>query len=236
MLEYKYFIANFLGLLPLLTALFIAKRLRHTAVICGLTLVLYSPPVSWLYEGVYWAPPRVFGGSWGLEDAIFCFHAGAMSWLCAFAPWGSRFKFSPRVTVAARRLLVISVFATAALLVFLATGFTVLSAFLTTQTISTVIILSIRPEYLRVAVPGTILFMVYYFLLLGLWKLLMPGFMDMWSGTELAGGKVLGIPVEEYLWVLSFSTGFPITMAFALDARSGSALASTGSSRRNRSV
>jgi hypothetical protein len=68
-------------------------------------------------------------------------------------------------------------------------------------------------------VPGALLFTAYYFVLFGLWRLLMPGFMGMWNGSELTGAQFLGIPVDEYLWVLSFCTGFPITMAFALDAR-----------------
>jgi len=202
-----------------MAALSLAWRLRRTAIICGITLVLYSPPVSALYEGVYWAPSRVFGGSWGVEDAMFCFHAGAISWLCAFAPWESRFRFSPRVGVTVRRLAVVSVLAAMALLGFLVSGFTVLAAFLATQTLSTAAILIVTPAYGRLLMPGAILFLAYYFLLLGVWRLMMPGFMDMWSGTELLGGKFLGIPVDEYIWVVSFCTGFPITMAFAFDAR-----------------
>jgi hypothetical protein len=219
MFEYKYLLANLLGLVPLGIMLFLARRMRHTAVICGVTLVVYSPPVSWLYEGVYWSPPRVFGGRWGIEDAMFCFHAGSVSWVCAVGPWWDRFRFAPRAAIAVWRLLIVSALATTALIALLASGFTVLGAFLATQSLSTAIILAIRPKYLRLVLPGAILFMAYYFALLALWRLLMPGFMDMWSGTELAGGKLLGIPAEEYLWVLSFCTGFPITMAFALEAR-----------------
>lgn len=218
-LAYKYFFANLFGLLPLSLALLLARRLRNTAILCGAILSLYSPPVAWLYERVYWAPGHIFGAGWGVEDAMFCFHAGAISWLCALGPWGSTIQLYPVATVALRRLLLISLVAAIGLTCFLVSGFTVLLAFLLVQTISTAILVFMRPSYAWLMVSGAPLFTAYYFLLLGLWRLLMPGFMNMWNGTELTGAQFLGVPVEEYLWVLSFCTGFPITMAFALNAQ-----------------
>ena len=218
-LEYKYLFANLFGLLPLGVALVLARRLRSSAILCGAILCLYSPPVAWLYERVYWAPGRIVGNRWGVEDVMFCFHAGAMSWLCALAPWGDEIKICPVATVALRRLLLITLFAVIVLIGLLASGFTVILAFLLTQTLSTTILIIMRPSYVRLIVSAAPLFTAYYFLLLGLWRLLMPGFMDMWNGTQLTGAQLLGVPVEEYLWVLSFCTGFPITMAAALDLR-----------------
>jgi len=218
-LEHKYLLANLLGLLPLGIVLLLARRLRNTAILCGAILSLYSPPVAWLYERVYWTPGHIFGGGWGVEDVLFCFHAGVMSWLCALGPWGDKVHICPVATVAVRRLLLVTLFATIVLTCLLAFGFTVILAFLLTQTISTAVLIIMRPSYMRLIASGPPLFTGYYFLLLGLWRLLMPGFMDMWNGTELTGAQFLGAPVEEYLWVLSFCTGFPITMAFALDAR-----------------
>jgi len=220
-LEHKYLLANLLGLLPLGVALLLARRLRNTAILCGAILSLYSPPVAWLYERVYWTPGHIFGGGWGIEDVMFCFHAGAISWLCALGPWGNRVQIFPVATVALQRLLLVSLFAAIGLTCFLVFGVTVTLAFLLVQTISTAILVILRPSYVRLIVSGAPLFIAYYFILLGLWRLLMPGFMNMWNGTELTGAQFLGVPVEEYLWVLSFCTGFPITMAFALDARVG---------------
>jgi hypothetical protein len=218
-LEHKYLLANLFGLLPLSVALLLARRLRSTAILCGAILCLYSPPVAWLYERVYWTPGHIFGGGWGVEDVMFCFHAGVMSWLCALGPWGNKVQIYPVATIALRRLPLVSLFAVIGLTCFLASGVTVLHTFLLVQTISTAILVIMRPSYVRLIVSGAPLFTAYYFMLLGLWRLLMPGFMDMWNGTELTGRQLLGVPVEEYLWVLSFCTGFPITMAFALDAR-----------------
>lgn|SRR6185437_10981173 len=220
-LEHKYLLANLLGLLPLGVALLLARRLRNTAILCGAILSLYSPPVAWLYERVYWTPGHIFGGGWGIEDVMFCFHAGAISWLCALGPWGNSVQIFPVATVALQRLLLVSLFAAIGLTCFLVFDVTVTLAFLLVQTISTAILVLMRPSYVRLIVSGAPLFIAYYFILLGLWRLLMPGFMNMWNGTELTGAQFLGVPVEEYLWVLSFCTGFPITMAFALDARIG---------------
>lgn len=217
--EYKYLLANLLGVLPLAAGLLLARRLRMTAILCGAVLSLYSPPVSWLYEDLYWAPRRIIGSSWGVEDAMFCFHAGAISWLCALWPWGHRIRLAPQASEIIRRLVVITLCATGVLVGALSAGWSVLSAFLLAQSLSTAALLALRPEFWRLVAPGALLFLIYYFLLLALWRVLMPGFMDMWSGTELTGMKLLGVPVEEYLWVLSFAIGYPVTMAYALGAR-----------------
>ena len=206
-------------MLPLGVALLLARSLRNTAIVCGVILSLYSPPVALLYERVYWAPRRIFGGGWGVEDVMFCFHAGVMSWLCALAPWRNEVQICPTVTIVLRRLCLITLFAIVMLTCLLGSGFTVIGAFLLAQTVSTTVLVMIRPSYVRFVVSGAPLFAAYYFLLLSLWRLLMPGFMDMWTGTELAGKQFLGVPLEEYLWVASFCTGFPVTMAFAFDAR-----------------
>jgi hypothetical protein len=220
-LEHKYLFATLFSTVPLTVALLFARRLRNTAIVCGVILSFYSPPVAWLYERVYWAPVRVFGGDWGVEDVIFCFHAGVLSWLCALGPWGNKIQISPVATVAFRRLLLLTLFAGIVLTCLRGCGFTVLLAFLIAQTISSAILLMMRPSYVLLVVSGVPLFMTYYFVLLGLWRLLIPGFMDMWTGTELTGRQFLGVPMEEYLWVVSFCTGFPITMAFAFDVRLG---------------
>lgn len=219
--EYKYLFATLFGLPPLCIALLLVPSQRKTAIVCGLILGLYSPPVAWLYEQVYWAPRRIFGGGWGIEDVMFCFHAGAISWLCALGPWGNTAQIYPVAIVAFRRLLLVSLFAGIVLACLLGSGFTVLCAFLVAQTVSTAVLVVMRPSYTRLIVSGAPLFTAYYFLLLSLWRLLMPGFMDMWNGTELTGARFLGVPAEEYLWVLSFCTGLPVTMAFALDVRIG---------------
>lgn len=172
-----------------------------------------------MYEGVYWTPKRLFGGAWGVEDAMFCFHAGVVSWLCALAPWGSRVWIYPNVAVALRRLLLVSLFASIGLICLLGLGINTPLAFLLTHSVSTAVILTMRISYTKFVMSGVPLFIVYYFLMLGLWRLLMPGFMDMWTGTELIGIQILGMPLDEYLWVASFCAGFPIAMAFVLDVR-----------------
>lgn len=197
----------------------LSGRLRRTAIASGLILCLYSPPVALMYEGSYWSPRRIFGGDWGLEDVMFCFHVGAVSWLFAVWPWRDRIQFFPSVELTLVRLVTISALAIALLLCFLAAGIAIPSAFLLAQTASTAALLGLRPSFVRLLFPGTAVFITYYFLLLGLWQLMMPGFMDMWTGTDLGGSTLLGVPVEEWLWALSFCTGFSVTMAFVFDVK-----------------
>jgi hypothetical protein len=216
-LEYKYLYANLFGLLPLFVAILLAHRLRKTTLICGAVLSLFSP-LAWLSERVYWTPERILGGGFGIEDVLFCFHTGAMSWLCALWPWRDTIRITPVATVAIRRLLSVSLFALIMLGCFLGAGLTIMLAFTLTQTIVSAVLVIMRPTYIRLAVSALPLFTAYYFLLLCLWKLLMPGFMGMWDGSELIGPQLFSVPLEEYIWVMSLSVGFPITMAFSLNA------------------
>lgn len=217
--DYKYLIAGLLGLVPLALVLLAAGNLRNTAIICGTILGLYSPPVAWLYERIYWTPGRLFGGSWGVEDFLFCFHAGAVSWVCAVAPWRRSLQMFPSVWVAFRRLFLLTLIAVVLLLLFIASGFGIAASFLLAQTCSTALIIFLRRSYARLLISAIPTFLLYYFTTLTLWRILMPGFMSMWNGTELTGWSLLGVPIEEYLWVLSFSTGFTLTMAFAFEVR-----------------
>lgn len=217
--EYRYLVASLLGLVPLALILIAAGHLRSTAMICGAILAAYSPPVAWLYERVYWTPGRLLGGGWGVEDVLFCFHAGAVSWVCAMAPWRGSLSMSPSVRLALRRLAIVTVLAAALLMVLIAFGVGVVASFLLVQTASTASLLVARRSYARLLLSVIPTFVPYYFATLTVWRLLLPGFMGMWSGTELTGWNLLGVPIEEYVWVLSFCTGFPVTMAFAFDAR-----------------
>ena len=47
----------------------------------------------------------------------------------------------------------------------------------------------------------------------------MPDFMGMWNGSELLGVSLLGVPIEEYLWVISLTAGYSITMAYVFNIR-----------------
>ena len=159
LVEHKYLVACLLGLPPLCVALLLAHRLRNTAILCGFLLSLYGPPVAWLYNRVYWTPDYLFGGSWGIEDILFCFHAGAISWICALGPWGDRLQIHSNKTIGIWRFLTISALAAVGLLCFLGSGFSVILAFLLTQTISTAIILFLRPSYIRFVASGLPIFL-----------------------------------------------------------------------------
>lgn len=220
--DYKYFYATLLGLLPLCVALGLAGGLRRTATVAGIILALASP-LSVLSERVYWTPTRVMGGGWGIEDVIFCFHTGAMSWLCAVWPWTHRLEIGRMNLAAARRLLAVCIAATAVLGSLLAAKVPIMFAFIVTQAVTAGVLLALHPSYWRLAVSGIVVFSAYYFFLLGMWSLLMPNFMTMWDGTQIIDAALLSVPLEEYLWVASISVGFPLTVAFTLGARVGTA-------------
>lgn len=159
------------------------------------------------------------GGGWGIEDIIFCFHVGAMSWLCAVWPLGVKIKIGSIGAAAIKRLVMVCIAATAVLVSLLAAHVPIMFAFVATQAIIAAGLLLNRPSYARIAGFGAIVFTAYYFVLLSMWRLLMPNFMLMWDGSQIINATLMGVPFEEYLWVASIGIGFPLTIAFSLDAR-----------------
>jgi hypothetical protein len=217
-LEHKYLLAGIMGLLPLCVAIALAHRLRRSILVSGVVLGLFSP-LSYLSEHVYWTPERLSDGGLGIEDVLFCFHVGAMIWVCAAWPWEAKIQFGAVAAVALRRLITVSAVAIVALGLLLSLGVTIMLAFTSVQAIAAVALVRLRPAYIRLVATGAPIFTVYYFLLLGLWTLLMPDFMGMWNGTELVGRALWGVPIEEHLWVITLTAGYSTTMAYALDVQ-----------------
>jgi hypothetical protein len=205
-----------LGLVCLI--LVAARTQRVMAIACGLYLALLSP-LSLLHEVTYWNPTRLLGGGWGIEDVLFCFESGVLAWLGAAWPWASRLETRPVAGTIGRRWLACTAIAAALLAAAILAGMPAMPAFILVQTAFIAGLLVVRPEYWRLVVTGLTIFPLYYFAYLLLLIGGIPEFIQRWDGADLVGLRVFGLPLEEYLWVLSFTTSFPMAMAYLVDAR-----------------
>jgi hypothetical protein len=215
--DYPYFASELISLLTLCLALVFAPKQCGTALFGGAILALYSP-LSLLHDAVYWMPRRLFGGGWGIEDVLFCFNCGAMVWLAAIWPWRDRMQTSLDARLLIRRSLIcLAVFAST-LAALLLSSAAVMPSFIVAQTVLAAFVLSLRPASWRLAISAVMLFPLYYFLHLSLDTVLFPDFLDMWRGSQIIHVGVYGVPIEEFLWVLSFSASFPIALAYGVNA------------------
>jgi hypothetical protein len=214
---YQYFSSEMISLLFLCVALVFAPQQRGMALFGGAVLVLFSP-LSLLHDDAYWMPRRLLGHGWGIEDVLFCFNCGALAWLAAAWPWRDRIEWRLDARTLVRRcLLCVAVFAST-LIVFRLAGMPVMPSFILAQTALAAFALAVRPSSWRLMLSAATLFPLYYFLHLALDIALFAKFLDMWRGVELIPVRILGVPIEEILWVLSFGASFPIALAYAVDA------------------
>ena len=179
-------------------------------------MVLCSP-LSLLHESNYWTPGRLFGGGWGIEDVLFCLRCGVLASIGMLWPWCHLISMHPTSAVALRRWLACTAVSGALLVSFMAAGLSVMLSFILVQALLCATIAGIRPEYLRLVLTGATVFPLYNFLHLHLMRLLFPVFMQMWNGTQLIDVRLLDVPIEEYLWVISFSACAPLVMAYILN-------------------
>jgi Lycopene cyclase len=221
---YPYLLSELAGLPVVCLALAVARAERTLALACGASMVLCSP-LSLLHEGHYWTPGRLFGGGWGIEDVLFCLRCGVLASIGMLWPWRHLIQMRPTSAVALRRWVGCTAVSGALLVSLMAAGFSVMLSFILAQAMLCAFIAGIRTDYLRLVLAGATIFPLYYFLHLHVLRLLLPGFMQMWNGTQLIDAHLLDVPIEEYLWVISFSACAPLVMAYVFNVQVASPVA-----------
>jgi hypothetical protein len=208
-----YLWSELAGLPIVALALAYAGDLRRSAVIAGLLFTLFIP-TTLIHEGAYWRPHRLFGGPIGIEDVLFLFRFGALSWLGTFWPWRTQLRFgSP--TLKSLRFVGLCTAAAMICAWLLSHVMGAMHVFIVVQAGLAAFLLIIRPFPTRVMLSGLILFPSYYALHVLLLASLLPGFSAMWTGSEPYMATFIGLPIEEFLWTLSAAICYPLLLAAA---------------------
>jgi hypothetical protein len=201
------------GLPILALALSYAGDLRRSAVIAGLLLTLFVS-ISVIHEGTYWRPQRLFGGPIGIEDVLFLFRFGALSWLGTFWLWRTQLRLgSPALK--SLRFVGLCTAAAAFCAWLLSHVMGAMHVFIVVQAGLAAFLMTVRPLPARVVLSGLILFPSYYALHVLLLASLLPGFSAMWTGSQPYLATIMGIPLEEFLWTFSAGICFPFLLAVA---------------------
>jgi len=103
--------------------------------------------------------------------------------------------------------------------IFVNVGTKVMAANIYAQAALAVILVLLRPGQFPLAAAGTLIYSGYYFIVLLVTSLWLPGFFSTWNGSELWSLSLLGIPLEEILWVTTFSACWPLLISYVCDVR-----------------
>lgn len=216
-MEYDYLLSALMGLPVVMLAFVLGGKQSRQMLVSGCYLTLISP-MSVFYQERYWSATRLFGGSWGVEDLLFCFSFGSVVYLMAIWPYRraepALIRFTAGFVV---RFGLLSVVGIGAFFIAMWAGAGVLVANLIANGILVLVLVLLRPRLLELGLRAAAFYTPYYFLYLSFSAVVLPNYMTAWDGPDLLGPRIFSIPVDEILWVVSFALVFPVCFAFNFD-------------------
>lgn len=217
--RYPYLVCSLL-LLGALAVLWAVARPRQRRLI--LWSGLLSAPLAsgaCFFVPEYWQPMRVLGTTVGVEDILFSFAMGGLTWVAATGLTADRIRVPPHPLRAGRRYAVVLSLGALSLLGLWSAGLGAMSAVLYAAAATVLLLLALRPALWRVALAGAAVLALTYTVACSLWFVLWPSFLDQWNADALSGARLLGVPAEEILWSLAHGAAWSLVMCLVFDVR-----------------
>lgn len=217
---HPYFFAN----LPILfIILVIIIRYRHqdyhrVSLLSGL-VCLPGSVLGLLHNGTYWNPVRLGGMNLGIEDFMFTFIIGVLTWLCAAFPYRKKITFSFNFNTWIFRFSVII------LLFFMISGilWTINMKSLENSLISLFLAFFLLPfifqKNMKLAISGLLSFIPVYLTIVKVQYFIWPGYIHQWNSTGFLGGEFAGLPSGEIWTAFVLSISCPIFIAYTFNIK-----------------
>ena len=220
--QYPYLGTEIIGLVGFCAALALAGAQRRTTIFAGLMLVPFAF-LAPLHAQTYWHPERFLGGDFGLEDAIYLFLGGSVSWAIA-----ARISSFPTIDdMDWRRFGVRGVtLTTLTSALWFGLGVVGLSPFSgSIVALSCVILLlaQLRPERAGAALSAAVGFAAYHVANLAIAQSIWPDFQETWLPGSTWTETIASIPVGEIAFSLVFGAAHPLGLAWLLEPPAGRA-------------
>lgn len=156
----------------------------------------------------YWAPPTLFDlgrktSGYAVEDLLFIFFNGGIA--AALYEIIFSIKVSKRRDNKLRKSYAIWFVLLAGLLVFKFTSLNAIYVLIAMQFAGAMGVFLQRRDLLLHSLAGGLLFLIFYSSMFLVFNLLFPNFIDNYYQLQRTSGAwFLGVPIEEYLYALSF--------------------------------
>ena len=173
----------------------------------------------------YWDPVQLLRFGAGPEDLIFSFSVGGLVWLIVPAAHsGYTMHVNIRPWRMVRACLGLMLVFHGVWLSLWQIGMGVMSAELVASAVLVVVVVALRPHLWRIVAAGPLLFALPYTVFVSLVLSVRPQFLGQWNLQSLSDLYVLGIPLEETAWALSYGAAWPLSLAYLFDLRLSKAL------------
>lgn len=172
-----------------------------------------------LHNGTYWNPVRLGGMILGIEDFMFTFIVGVLSWLCAAFPFRKKITFSFRFRPWILRFSAIIGF------FFMISGilWTINIKSLENSLISLFFAFFLLPfiiqKNLKLAISGFLSFIPVYLTIVKVQYFIWPGYINQWNSIGFLGGEFAGLPSGEIWTAFVMSISCPIFIAYTFNIK-----------------
>ncbi len=218
--SHPYFFAN----LPLLVMLLIFIKFSRPLIYSRLILLsgLLCAPGSitaLIHNQTYWNPVRLFGGFFGIEDIMFTFIIGSLTWLVAAFPLRKRMIMEIHVLSWFKRSVFCGVlFFSGSALIWL-TGIKGLENTLISGILALLVLLVIYRRVWYMALFSVLIFVPVYYFIVRIQFLLWPEYLLQWNQTAELGKFFLDLPAGELLFAVLFSSTWVFYVMFVFRVR-----------------
>lgn len=215
--EHPYLATELIGLPAVLLAFLACRPLRRELLIAGIVLVPFAP-LALLHQPEFWSPDRLGGRSWGVEDALYLFQTGVVSWLCARLSRSG--VASLAVTACAMgRASAITATALAGLACAVAANLPAFETTLAALAMASLALLVHRPAGFGAALAGSFGYTLYHYANVRLGIAMWPDFLLTWN-SEFWSHLVLGVPRGEIVFALAIGAAHPLMLSFVFGVES----------------
>ncbi len=215
---YKYLVVVVLGLPSVMLAYLVFPDQRRMMFISGAVLSAFSPLIG-IFQEEYWSPQRLGGLVVGIEDYLLDFSIGSLLWLAMVWPFRERISFRlVPARFALRFFAFLSLGVGFVLVLRWTAGIGIMHACVYGQILLSLLIVRLQKELWVLPVAAAALFTPYMLALHYSAAWMIPEYFSMWDGPTLLGPRLFGLPVEEILWALTFSS-YTLLVAYSADIR-----------------
>lgn len=211
-----YFLSALIGFAIVLGVYFLFPQQRKMMFLSGLCLTPFSI-FSIFHDQIYWNPKRIFDFPFGLEDIIFCFSVGSLVWF--FASYPRRFVSSQKMDIRKflKRISFLIFIGACEFIVLIKFGIDVMNATILIQIAFVIAAIFLCTKTWKPIFSAGIGYTIYYTLMLLLFFSIFPEFKNAWNGAYLWPLFIGVIPLQEIVWISTFSMAWTWILIFCAD-------------------
>lgn len=216
---YPYFGTSLLVVVLCIVGMLVFPRQRKATLLSSLVAIPWGVWSLFLVPE-YWTPRNLVQlGRAGIEDFLWAFGTGGITWMAAAVPIGRRIKFHEDLIQVGKRFLLTTAIGFAVFGPLFLSGVQGMVAFAISVIVLGTYLLIRRPENWSLAVTGGVGFGIINFLVTEMAVVFCPEYFQQMNPNGLSGRFVINLPIEEVYWAFATGATWPLLVCYLFEDR-----------------